>query len=38
MDKSDKKELKQMGVKAFVKQEKSDINAAKKQPKKKGKK
>jgi len=37
MDKSDKKELKSMGKKAFVKMEKKDIAEAKKaQPKKKG--
>jgi len=38
MDKSDKKELKKMGEKAFVKMEKKDISEAKKTVKKKGKK
>ena len=40
MDKSDKKELKQMGKKAFISMEKRDIAEAKKAkaPKKKGNK
>ncbi len=43
MDKQDKKEMKAMGSKKFIKQEKADIREAKKgypapkQPKKKGK-